>query len=501
MHSVSFHIPVGQRQLFLDDVGIAVVENLTRTMHQPRKLGAVIRPDCSIGISSHQTRTAPVWDPSEKVFKFLILGRPDDMTANACSYFESVDGLHWTKPSLRQVEYQGSPDNNYILVDTGTYQLAPHLFVRDPDDPDPTRRYKGASFFRRQIDAQRSEPAVGFFVSPDARSWKMLDCPGVRSSDEQNMSFDPISNQFILTVKQRGTRGDRAVWLSTSQDFEHWTEPELIFEADERDQELGRQNIEARFADSSLHKPLYNDPEAYKVDVYNMGVFRYEGLYIGMPAMYHAAGNVPNYPNTDGFHLLQLACSRDLKNWQRLGDRKEFIGPSPLGAGAYDLTQIIGPSNAIVRGDELWFYYTGLKYRAHWEYIGEYPNGRHVPLPGFDADIGAICLAVLRTDGFVSLDADEAGGTMQTERFVLTGDDLYVNIHAPKGECRIQMLDADDALLAESVPVTGDLLRGKVVWGQGELGSLQKQIVSLRFALHSASLYSYWLESYNILIK
>jgi len=309
------------------------------------------------------------------------------------------------------------------------------------------------------------------------------------------MGFDPISNQFILTVKQRGKRGDRAVWLSTSRDFEHWTEPELIFEADERDQELGRQNIEAWFADDSLHKPLYNNPEAYKVDVYNMGVFRYEGLYIGMPAMYHAAGNVPNYPNTDGFHLLQLACSRDLKNWQRLGNRKEFIGPSPLGSGAYDLTQIIGPSSAIVRGDELWFYYTGLKYRAHWEYIGEYPNGRHVPLPGFDPDIGAICLAVLRRDGFVSLDADEAEGTMQTERFVLTGDDLYVNVHAPKGECRIQVLDEDGALLAESVPVTGDLLRGEVVWQQGKLASIQEQIVSLRFTLRNASFYSYWLES------
>lgn len=69
MSSVSFQVPVGQRQLFLDDVGIAVIDGLTRTMHQPRKLGAVIRPDCSVGVSSHQTRTAPVWDPDEKVSK------------------------------------------------------------------------------------------------------------------------------------------------------------------------------------------------------------------------------------------------------------------------------------------------------------------------------------------------------------------------------------------------------------------------------------------------
>jgi len=74
-----------------------------------------------------------------------------------------------------------------------------------------------------------------------------------------------------------------------------------------------------------------------------MGVFRYEGLYMGMPAMYHAVGKIPNYPNTDGFHLVQLTSSRNLKNWQRPGERRAFIGPSPMGAGTYDLTQIIGP--------------------------------------------------------------------------------------------------------------------------------------------------------------
>lgn len=492
MNSISFQVPVGQRQLFLDDVGIASLENLDRTMHQPRKLGAVIRPDPSIGISSHQTRTAPVWDPDEQVFKFLIHGHPDDMTVNACSYFESKDGLHWTKPSLKQVEYNGSMDNNYLLVDTGTHQLAPHHFVRDPEDPDPTRRFKGASLFHRRTDGKTDEPGVGFLVSSDARKWRALDCQRVRSSDEHNMSYDPISNQFILTVKQGGTRGGRAVWLSTSQDFENWTEPKLIFEADERDQELGRQNIKDRLSDSSLHKPLYNDAEAYNVDVYNMGVFRYEGLYIGMPAMYHAVGNVPNYPNTDGFQLVQLACSRDLKKWRRLGEREAFIGPSPLGAGAYDLTQILGPSNAVIRDDELWFYYTGLKYRAHWKYVGEYPNGEHVQLPGFDADIGAICLAVLRRDGFISLDADERGGKFRTEPFVLTSDNLFVNVDASRGECCIEALDADGILMAKSTLLKGDLLQDKVNWKQGGLKSLKGKIVSLRFTLYNAEFYSYW---------
>ena len=39
-------VPEGERQLFLDDVDIADMQNLTRTMHRPDKKGAVIRPRC-----------------------------------------------------------------------------------------------------------------------------------------------------------------------------------------------------------------------------------------------------------------------------------------------------------------------------------------------------------------------------------------------------------------------------------------------------------------------
>ena len=36
MHNeATFRVPVGQRQLFLDDYGFAKIEHLTRTMYQP----------------------------------------------------------------------------------------------------------------------------------------------------------------------------------------------------------------------------------------------------------------------------------------------------------------------------------------------------------------------------------------------------------------------------------------------------------------------------------
>ncbi|HPA44357.1 MAG TPA: hypothetical protein PK395_01230, partial [bacterium] len=67
-----FCVPLAQRQLFLDDYGIAKIDNLERTMHKPIKKGTIIRPTYPLE-TSLQTRSAPAWDPSEKVYKLWLL--------------------------------------------------------------------------------------------------------------------------------------------------------------------------------------------------------------------------------------------------------------------------------------------------------------------------------------------------------------------------------------------------------------------------------------------
>ena len=158
------------------------------------------------------------------------------------------------------------------------------------------------------------------------------------------------------------------------------------------------------------------------------------------------------------------------------------------------MTQLIGPSSAVLRGDELWFYYTGLKYRASWEYIGPYPDGETVPLPGLDRDAGAICLAVLRRDGFVSLNAGGDGGTVVTAPFRMSGRALHVNVEAPEGELRVDILDRDGSVVAVSAAIVGDAPRAQVKWQSGDVAGLSGHTVSLRFTLRNADLYSYWLE-------
>ena len=140
----------------------------------------------------------------------------------------------------------------------------------------------------------------------------------------------------------------------------------------------------------------------------------------------------------------------------------------------------------VVRDNELWFYYTGIMTRGP-EY--QTPGGASYKHLG-----GGICLAVLRRDGFISLDAGETEGTVRTEPFKLPGTTLFVNVDAPKGELRIELLNGDGNVVAKSKPLTGDLLREPVKWAEGNIADLKGQTASLRFTLRNGQFYSYWLE-------
>lgn len=464
-------VSVGDRQLFLDDQGIAKIDGLQRTMHQPKKRGAVIVPDRPWE-TVLQTRCAPVWDEQAKRYKLWLITSTPAAGVAGTTYAESVDGVKWTKPILRQWKFQDSLENNFVAVepDSAWPANAMENVVYDPDDADPQRRFKGflGAFGRQPI------------VSPDGIHWKKLDVPVLPSSDESNLSYDRQSRTFVATLKTNGPFG-RSHGLWTSKDFQTWTNTGVLIHADEEDQRLGKANIRARLADDQLQQPRYNDPADYNADIYNVGVFRYEGLYVALSAVYHATGKIP-VGNTDGFHLVQLRSSRDLQTWQHVADRQTFIGPSPVKGGAFDLTQLLPPSAPIVRDDELWFYYTGLKYRAE-------------PAQPVASGMGAICLAVLRRDGFVSLDAGETPGTITTKPFKWSGSKLMANVETREpGDLRVDVLDTEGTVIATSQPVKGNHPRGQLGWSPALPQSLHGQQISLRFTLREASFYSWWLE-------
>ncbi len=467
-------LPTGEHQLFLDDFLLGAIYRVERRIQRPTKYAGnpVVSADRPWEISSGpkpnkliQIRSAPCWDPEEQVWKMWYTS--DHMTAFA----RSRDGIEWEKPELGLREFQGSRENNLLLVKEEPKAYIKHV-LRDPD-ASPDRRYKGL------IGSHNRQPAV----SKDGYLFTKLNVPPIPSQDESHLNYDETTQRFIATVKHRGPFG-RSVFLSLSEDFENWTSPELIFHADAYDQRLGEKRIREHLTDPSLRMMTYNQPEHYNTEIYNMPVFPYEGVYIGLPNFFEASGHSPNR-NQEGVNSVKLATSRDLRTWVKVGGRESFIPVSPEGNGAIDTGQVLAASRPMVHGDELWFYYTGINHRFH-------PEGPY---------LGGIHLAKLKRDRFVSFGADAKGGFVETRPIRFGGSHLFTNIDASRGELRVEVVDRRGRKVLEgwsqdqSEKIQGDHLRAEIKWqGQADLSSLRDQSIRFRFRLYQARLFSFWIE-------
>ena len=502
----------GQKQLFLDDYVVQEMSGLTRTMHQPVKKGAVLKPDIPSDGYLTQIRSAPMWIPDEKIYKVVYLAYQDPYlpitldNQPAPAYAFSVDGLTWQKPILNQVAHHGSTANNrLVMLDPKAVWGDNRIMntVYDPHDPDPQRRYKDL------LGAEGRKPVV----SPDCLHWTKLDVPPIPSDDESQMIYDELGKRFLATVKTYDSYGGRAVSLSISKDFEHWSSPELIFYANEEDREMAREVIRARLADKTLWQPMFVDPEppadaslkrwTWNCEVYNMAIFPYEGLYIGLPMFFYPTALNPEKTNQDGFHLVQLVMSRDLHRWERLGNRKAFLGPSPKGdlVGVYDRNSVCA-TRPIIKGDQMWFYYIGSKFRYS-PYIYN-PDGTKrkkedltpQEAADFSEGCGAVCLAILRLDGFISLDAAKEGYVL-TKPMTVAGKNLYLNVDAARGKTEVEILDESGRVIPgfsrkQCQAVKGDGVRLPVSWQGGKnISSLAGKTVRFKIYLTNASLYAF----------
>ena len=175
----------------------------------------------------------------------------------------------------------------------------------------------------------------------------------------------------------------------------------------------------------------------------------------------------------------QLAVSRDGVEWERAGTRAPFMTNGP--PGSVDRAQVYCESPRRM-GDELWFYY-GAMDGDHSE-----PYRR-----------GNICLAKLRLDGFVSIDAGGDVGMLLTTPFVCEGGPLFVNASARGGGLSVAVLDEqgvemDGYRRTDCALFDGDSVRQRMTWRGGiTLDALAGSVVRLKFYVRSAKLYSFAL--------
>jgi hypothetical protein len=108
-------------------------------------------------------------------------------------------------------------------------------------------------------------------------------------------------------------------------------------------------------------------------------------------------------------------------------------------------------------------------------------------------------LATLRRDGFASLDADEAGGSVRTRSVRFRGKHLFVNVDATAGELRAEILDEAGRSIPpfsreRAIPVSVDRTLQAVHWqGAPDLSTVSGKPVKLRFHLKNGKLYSFWI--------
>ena len=133
--------------------------------------------------------------------KFEYLKRP----IFAC-YAESVDGIHWIKPELGLVEYQGSKKNNIVWSVPKLDNFTPFKDM-NPDCP-PDERYKALS---AGID-----PGLFACKSADGIHWSpLVNNPVVTKGtfDTQNSAFwDPLRKHYWGYVATSTTTFATSAW-------------------------------------------------------------------------------------------------------------------------------------------------------------------------------------------------------------------------------------------------------------------------------------------------
>ncbi|MFH1738592.1 MAG: hypothetical protein ABIH23_06255 [bacterium] len=470
----TFTVSRGVRQIFLDDAGIASMEGLVRVVHQPDRYpnNPVLTPDtpwesrCQVYGTAYYDEALGrfrMWyltTPRDRGLKPLDMGTHERAPhTTLAAYAESEDGIHWIKPNLEIFPYDGDRQNN--LLGFGRYNCDGISGLHEPSDRDPKRRWKAVYWDHGSGDWEvldgkpyaKPGPFDGFYVafSPDGIHWNSYkDNPVLRKycDTNQNVVYDPNLKKYVAFSR---FGFGRKLARSESEDFLHWTEPQLVLECDEQD--------------------------GPNTQIYGAGVDLYESLYLAMIWMYREGG--------DGKIDTQLAVSRDGFHWTRVANRATWLA---LGDDdSWEGGMVRSVERIIRRGDTLYIYYCGV-HGAHTGPMRETVERKYPT---------AIGLLTLRRDGFVSLQAEESEGILLTQPFSLPEGNLYLNANAESGSISTALCDSNgEPILGfeESQTISGDTLQSAVKWKKEVPSELLGRQACLRISIRNADLYSYWWE-------
>jgi hypothetical protein len=321
----------------------------------------------------------------------------------------------------------------------------------DLEEADRSKRYK---MTRSVVADNRCRGWIYF--SADGSNWRHVGYTG-DWGDRSTFFWNPFRKVWVMSCRHG------------------WGQPRARRYWEVRDMERGpywRSPGQPPYAHFWIGADRLDPPRSdYRIDpqLYNLDAVGYESLLLGLFTIWPGQPGPREKPNE-----VCLGFSRDGFHWTR-PDRRPFCPVSET-PGAWNYANVQSAAGGcLVVGDQLYFYVSA--------------RGK-----GWVAG-----LATLRRDGFASMDADAAGGTLTTRPVIFRGKYPFVNVDAPQGELRVELLDDRGEPIApftrdNCLPVHGDHTLAPVYWrGAADCSAAAGRNVRFRFHLKRGRLYAFWV--------
>ena len=474
---------VGNRvQLFLDDWLIEFLENARPILHSPERREVAIRMD-------RPWEDLYLYNPVviKDGHRFRMWYRAKYMERPFyTAYAESLDGVHWVKPSLGLIEFKGSKDNNIIWPIPGADGRSFSLFKDANPAANPDARYKAITNLYDTTTSGKRQGVIFGLASRDGLRWRYLQKEPMLRATLQDPQYD--SHNIVLWDEARkhyaiyargwfrrgippagservGRDPDhvimklpsgekkkfehiRDIRFYTSTDYKNWSDQQYIG--------VGQGPLEHLYKNSAT--PYFRNPR----------------LVLMFPKRYLPTRKFdPAWKNT-GLSDIVFMFSRDGRDFDRRF-MEAFMRPGRRIEGWHERSIHVGTGLVPTGNGEMSLYFI-----------------EHAKTPQL-----VIRRGVLRLDGLVSLNAPYEGGTVVTQVLDFSGSRLVLNYAtSAAGSIRVEIQDAAGNALAgygldDCAHIYGDEVDRVVSWkGGSNLKGLSGQPIRLKFELKDADLYS-----------
>ncbi len=388
-------------------------------------------------------------------YRGLPEAKADGSDSECTCYAVGKDGIHFEKPSLGLFDMSGSRDNNVILHGFAplSHNFAPFIDTRP--NVNPAQRYKALG--------GTSNTGLVAFVSPDGIHWQKLRDEAVIKQgalDSQNVAFwSESEKQYVCYLRTfNKTTGVRTVSRCTSQDFITWTDI-----------------VEMDFGNTQPEHLYTNQTTPY---------FRAPHIYVAIAARFMPGRRVVSEET-----MTKIGGAASYS-----GDCSDAVLLTTRGGTHYERTFMegfirpgIGPNN-----------WTS---RTNYPARGVVPTGANEMSMYVQRNYGQkshhLQRLVMRTDGFVSVNAPYSGGDMLTKPLTFDGKRLIVNYStSAAGSIWIELNNEDGSPIAgftrnDCDEIVGDETARTVTWkGNADLSSLSGKSVRIHLFAKDADLYS-----------